>query len=166
MIRAVHFRKAILGGAAGAAAWEFVVRLLILAGLPLPDIVCLLGTMAFPNSSPLLWWPMGMTIHASVGAIWAIFYAYFFWSVFDWPPQVQGLVFSLLPATLALLIMLPQIVLMHPLLLGGGSLPALPQGWTKPLGVYAAHLIYGAVIGSLYTHPVGARVALRKVAHG
>ena len=39
MIRIVSFRKALLAGAAGALAWEVVLRLLLLAGLPLADIV-------------------------------------------------------------------------------------------------------------------------------
>src|SRR3546814_8893136 len=55
----------------------------------------------------------GMVIHATVGAIWAIFYAYFFWSTFDWPPAFQGMAFSLLPTLLALFIAYPQLQMMH-----------------------------------------------------
>ena len=47
-------------------------------------------------------------------AVWAIFYGYFFWSAFNWRPAVQGLVFSLIPAVLAGLVMVPQLGWMHP----------------------------------------------------
>jgi hypothetical protein len=39
MIRRVAFEKAIVAGAVGALAWEVVVRVLILLGLPLFDLV-------------------------------------------------------------------------------------------------------------------------------
>jgi hypothetical protein len=38
MIRRVAFGKAILAGATGALAWEVVVRVLILLGLPLFEL--------------------------------------------------------------------------------------------------------------------------------
>lgn len=108
MIRRVAFGKAILAGTTGALAWEVVVRVLIVLGVPLGDLVRFLGTMIAGDTSPLIWWPIGLALHASVGAVWAIFYAYFFWSTFDWPPPLQGLVFSSIPIVLAGLVMLPQ----------------------------------------------------------
>lgn len=86
MIRRVAFGKAILAGASGALAWEVVVRVLILLGLLLFDLVFILGTMITADVRPWLWWPSGMAMHATVGVIWAIFYAYFFWSTFDVQP--------------------------------------------------------------------------------
>jgi len=131
------------------------MRGLILIGLPMFDLVHLLGTMVVGHRAELwLWWPVGMTLHAIVGAIWAIFYAYFFWSFYDLPPTVQGIVFSLLPAVLAGLVMVPQIDYM--------IVPspqfrtfALGAGWFGPASIILGHLIYGAVLGSLYTRPVG-----------
>src|SRR5438105_3676840 len=115
MIRRVDFGKAVLAGVAGALAWDGAVRLLLRLGLPLFDIVHVLGTMILGRSAVWEWWPAGMVLHAMVGAIWAIFYAYFFWSSFDWPPPVQGLVFSIAPAILAGLVMIPQMGYMNPL---------------------------------------------------
>jgi hypothetical protein len=94
-----------------------------------------------------------------VGAIWAIFYAYFFWSTFAWPPVAQGLVFSLGPAVLAGLVMVPQMGLMHPLMLRG-EMPApgkfaVMLGWGGPAGNLLGHLLYGVTVGWLYTRPVG-----------
>jgi spermidine/putrescine transport system permease protein len=107
MIRVVSLRKATLAGVAGAVAWDVAARGAQLAGLESFDIVHQLGTLVFPGGPTIAWWVPGMLMHALVGAIWAIFYAYFFWSTFDWPPVVQGLAFSLAPTLLALLIAYP-----------------------------------------------------------
>ena len=170
MIRRVAFRKAIVAGATGALVWEVVVRSLILLGFPLFDLVFMLGTMALGEAPPWEWWPIGMAIHASVGAIWAIFYAYFFWSTYDWPPAAQGLIFSLGPTVLAGLVMVPQMSLMHPLVLEGklpgAGLFGMRLGWGGPVGVLLGHLVYGAVMGSIYTRPVGYRAGRRVLPHG
>src|SRR5215212_3796579 len=162
MIRRVAFGKAVLAGATGALAWEIAVRVLMLLGVPLFDLVFTLGTMVTGNVHSWIWWPVGMAMHATVGAIWAIFYAYFFWSTYEFEPVIQGLIFSLGPATLAGLIMVPQMSFMHPLILEG-TLPStgffgLKQGWGGPVGIIIGHLIYGAVMGGLYVKPVGYRV--------
>jgi hypothetical protein len=164
MIRRVAFKKAIVAGVAGAAAWEAAVRVLILLGLPMFDLVRVLGTMVFGAGAPVWqWWPVGMAMHAAVGAIWAIFYAYFFWSFFDLPATLQGVVFSIFPALLAGLIMIPQMDLM----LNGAHSPlrifAIGVGILGPVSVFLGHLIYGAVMGSIYVRPVGYRVGSRMI---
>jgi len=170
MIRRVAFGKAILAGAAGALAWEVAVRVLIGLGLPLFDLVFTLGTLVLGQVGPSLWWPVGMSLHATVGAIWAIFYAYFFWSTYDWSPTVQGLVFSLGPAVLAGLIMVPQMGFMHPLMLNGTlrqpGLFATALGWGGPAGILIGHLVYGIAMGSMYVKPVGYRAGRRIVPYG
>ena len=150
-------------------AWEGVVRLLRIAGVPLGDLVHLLGTMLVGQASAGLWWSAGMALHASVGAVWAIFYAYFFWSTFEWRPPLQGLVFSFIPILLAGLVMLPQLGWMHPLVLRG-ELPRpglfdIGEGWGGPAGIVLGHLIYGLTLGGLYTRPVGSRVQSPVRAH-
>jgi beta-glucosidase/6-phospho-beta-glucosidase/beta-galactosidase len=158
MIRIVALRKAALAGVAGALAWESTMRAASLAGLDSFDIVRILGTLAFPDGPAFAWWLVGTAIHAAVGAIWAIFYAYFFWSVFDWRPTLQGMAFSVLPALLALFIAYPQLQMMHlagpvavfdPISVVGGI------SARETVGLLLGHLIYGAVLGALYTHPVG-----------
>ncbi len=170
MIRRVAFRKAVLAGVIGAVAWEVVLRALILIGLPLGDLVRFLGTMAAPHSPAWVWWPMGMSLHATVGAIWAIFYAYFFWSTFEWSPPAQGLAFSLIPILLAGLVMMPQLGWMHPLVLDG-QLPrpglfGLGQGWGGPASSVLGHFIYGLSMGALYNRPVGYAVRRQALARG
>ena len=170
MIRRVAFRKAIAAGVLGAVAWELVIRALILLGLPLYDLVQFLGTMLAPHSPPWIWWPIGLVLHASVGAIWAIFYAYFFWSTFPYSPVVQGLAFSIIPITLAGLVMMPQLGWMHPLVLSG-ELPrpgifGINLGWGGPVSDILGHAVYGLTMGALYTRPVGRAVRRQVLAHG
>jgi beta-glucosidase/6-phospho-beta-glucosidase/beta-galactosidase len=161
MIRIVSFRKAIMAGVAGALAWELVLRALQLLGLPLFDIVQVLGTLAAPEGAVLGWWTAGLFLHAMVGALWAIFYAYFFWSWFDWRPALQGLVFSAIPIALAMFVAYPQLQLMHaqaPIVAVDPIGIFRGLGWREPTGLVLGHLIYGAVLGTLYTRPAGYRV--------
>jgi hypothetical protein len=170
VIRRVAFGKAILAGAMGALAWDVVVRLLILLGLPLFDLVFILGTMITADVRPWIWWPVGMMMHATVGAIWAIFYAYFFWSTFDLKPSAQGVLFSLGPAVLAGVIMVPQMSFMHPFILEGKLAPSgifgMQLGWGGPAGIVIGHLVYGALMGALYVKPVGYKAGRRVLPHG
>jgi hypothetical protein len=167
MIRRVAFGKAVIAGVAGATAWEAVVRLGLWLGLPLFDLVRILGMLIFGSNARFWeWWPAGMAMHAMVGAIWAVFYAYFFWSFFDLSPTLQGVIFSLLPAVLAGLIMIPQMDFM----LNGQHSPlrafAVGLGLYGPVSVVAGHLIYGIVMGSIYVRPVGYPVGRHKVKYG
>ena len=162
MIRRVAFGKAIIAGVIGAAAWEVVARVLKTTGLPVFDLVKVLGTTVFgPNAEALLWWPTGMILHTSVGAIWAIFYAYFFWTIFDLRPVLQGILFSLLPAFLAGLIMVPQMSLMQAAPRNVFGLFAINLGFWGPAMILLGHLVYGAVLGSMYVRPVGYKTGRR-----
>lgn len=163
MIRVVALRKAALAGAAGALAWEGVARGLILAGVPLFDIVRSLGTLAVANGavadgSPAAWWIIDLAAHLFVGVSWAMVYAYFFWARFDWPPPLQGLAFSIIPALLALFIAGPQLELMHL----DASIVSLSPGLLVPEisaghigGLLLGHAIFGFTVGALYTRPAG-----------
>ena len=170
MIRRVAYKKAIVAGVLGAVAWEIVIRSVIAAGLQMFDLVQILGSMIFGAESAALWWTAGMMMHALVGAIWAVFYAYFFWSLFDRSPIIQGLIFSLLPAVLAGLIMVPQMDLMSERVVSGASIQngffAIGVGWGGPAGIILGHLVYGAVLGYLYQNPVGYAVGRRAYRYG
>jgi hypothetical protein len=167
--RVVAYWKAVAAGAAGALGWELVARLASALGAPIFDIVRMLGTLAAPRSDPWVWWPLGLMLHASVGAIWTVFYAYFFWAQLSQRPIIQGLVFSLLPAALAGLIMIPQLALMHPLVLSGAlenpGVFAVNHGAAGPISVIVGHLIFGAIIGTLYQRPVGYPTRRRALIH-
>ena len=160
MIRVVALEKAAVAGVAGALAWEALLRGAILAGVPTFDIVRSLGTLAFPNPPGLIWWPTGLAAHALVGVCWAVFYAYFFWARLNLRPALQGLIFSAIPAILALLIVVPQLQLIRldapeVQLTLGMLLPTLTP--IQIGGLVAGHVIFGLVVGAVYTHPVGYR---------
>src|SRR3954447_8177058 len=170
MIRYVAYRKAVVAGMAGAVAWEAVARPFILAGVPFVDIVGTLGGVALPHASVWASWTVGMLLHLIVGAIWAVFYAYFFWSLLPLRPVLQGLVFAFVPMPLAIFVMHPQLELMQPLI-QSGRLPftgmfGLPGGWHEPASIGAGHLIWGAVLGALYARPVGYAVGEAPVLGG
>jgi beta-glucosidase/6-phospho-beta-glucosidase/beta-galactosidase len=161
MIRSVAFRKAVVAGMAGAVAWELVARALIWAGVPFFDIVGALGSVVLPSGPSWASWALGFLLHLVVGAIWAVFYAYFFWSVLPLRPTLQGVVFSLVPMPLAVFVMHPQLDLMNPLVQAGqmpsSGLFGLSGGLHEPLSITLSHLLWGAVLELLYTHPVGYR---------
>jgi hypothetical protein len=167
MIRRVAFKKACIGGAAGALAWELAARAFLLLGLPVFDLVHILGDLALGSRTGFpAWWVAGLILHLTVGAIWAVFYAYFFWSTFALPPYLQGLAFSLFPALLAGLIMVPQMDLMLDGTMQSFGPFAFRMGWGGPLLLIVGHLIYGTVMGSIYTRPVGYPVGRRIAEYG
>jgi beta-glucosidase/6-phospho-beta-glucosidase/beta-galactosidase len=74
-------------------------------------------------------------------------------------PILQGLAFAFVPMPLAIVIMHPQLDLMNPLV-QAGILPSsgrfgLSGGVYEPVSIAVGHLFWGAVLGRLYTHPVG-----------
>ena len=141
--------------------WTATLGGLRLLGLPLFDIVKELGTLAFAPNELLRWGAVGLIAHGLVGICWALVYAYFFWSRVSWPPAVQGLAFSAVPAFLALFIVHPQLQLMHlpqdvVRLTWELVLPSLSLG--ELTGLLLGHALFGLTVGSIYTHPVGYRV--------
>jgi beta-glucosidase/6-phospho-beta-glucosidase/beta-galactosidase len=158
LIRVVSLRKAAVAGVCGALAWTAVLGTIELAGLPLFNIVKELGTLAFGPDEMLGWGAVGLVAHGLVGICWALVYAYFFWSRVNWPPALQGLAFSLIPAILALFIVNPQLHLMHldedvARLTWDAVLPSISL--TQLGGLLLGHSIFGLTVGALYTHPVG-----------
>ena len=162
MLRVVAFRKAILAGAAGALVWEAAVRALALAGLPVFDLVRALGTIVFPHGSAAQWWPAGAAAHIAVGGAWALFYAYFVWARFRWPPALQGLAFAALPALLAIFVMVPQLQLAHL------RQEVVQLDWQSVLvglepsvlaTLVVGHALFGLTVGAMYRKPGGYSVS-------
>ena len=151
MIRKVAFGKAALAGVLGASVWELAARLLVAAGVNAFDVTHALGSLFTTHA----WWPVGMALHAFIGVIWAIFYAYFFWAELDLSPWLQGLVFAIVPAILAGIVMVPELGAMHEASYGAF---AWRYGWAGPVSIFVGHAAYGLTLGALYTHPVGERV--------
>jgi beta-glucosidase/6-phospho-beta-glucosidase/beta-galactosidase len=160
LLRVVNFRKAVVAGLAGAAAMEVALRGLALAGIPLADIVHEIAAAEF-NRSHLVGTAAALGAHAFVGIMWALFYAYFFWSSLKWPPPLQGLVFAVVPAMLALLVVYPQLTLMQSSEDVVRVSPSVLLGTVTGRevgGILLGHAVYGLVMGALYTRPVGYKV--------
>ena len=165
MIRIISLRKALLAGIVGAFAWELAARLLVLAGVHVFDVVWVTGHMIAQPLRAYLWWPMGMVMHTAIGIIWAIFYAYFFWSTPRLPHWKQGLIFAVIPALVAGFIMVPHLVSIHQYLIHQPDYSlgifAFRLGWGGPVSIVLGHEIYGLMLGLLYNHPVGHRIDVR-----
>ena len=162
MIRIVSFRKALLAGAAGALAWELLSRFLILLGLPLVDMVQVLGTLVAPAESPQLWWPAGVAIHLAVGAVGAIFYVYFVWGRMPSRPILLGMMFGVAASVPVILALYPLLLVMH-FTADVAQMNLMHYadmaGPSERAGLVLGHIVYGATLGALYKRPVGRSTA-------
>jgi beta-glucosidase/6-phospho-beta-glucosidase/beta-galactosidase len=157
MIRVVALRKAAAAGLAGAAVMEIFSFATQKAGLPTVDLVSELSSIAF-DRSPLLANAAGLVAHLSVGVCWAVFYAFFFWGRFHLRPVVQGLLFAILPAALAILVVYPELSLMR---LPADAVTLDVHRFFAPLtgpiaaSLVVSHALFGITIGAIYRRPVG-----------
>ena len=157
MMRVVSFRKAVLAGIGGAAVMEICSAVAALAGLPTVDFVTQLSSVFFDHS-PALANASALAVHLGIGVCWAIFYAFFFWGRLRAPPLIQGLIFSLLPAALAIFIVYPELRLMR---LHSEVVSLDIRSFLEPLSPFAAgsllvaHLLFGLTVGAIYRRPVG-----------
>jgi beta-glucosidase/6-phospho-beta-glucosidase/beta-galactosidase len=157
VVRILDFRKAVLAGIAGGVAMEVTLQGLARVGLSSVDIVAQLSSVGFAGNQVLAM-AGAAVVHLAIGICWAIFYGYFFWARLKWPPALQGLAFSALPAVLAILIVFPQLELMRQhaavVSLDVGSFLA-PLRASSVAGLVVGHAVFGLVVGAIYTHPVG-----------
>ncbi len=159
MMRVVALRKAIVAGLCGAAAMEALSAATALAGLPTVDFVGELSEVALDHS-PLLASAAGLAVHLATGVCWAVFYAFFFWGRLSLRPVLQGLIFAIIPATLAIAVVIPELALMQ---LHSDAVTLDLPGFFAPLtpatvaSVVASHVLFGLTIGALYRQPVGYR---------
>jgi beta-glucosidase/6-phospho-beta-glucosidase/beta-galactosidase len=157
MIRVVALNKAIAAGLAGAAAMELFSLFGRAAGLPTVDMVAELGALDF-HGMPLLAHVGGVLVHLAIGICWAVFYAFFFWGRFHFRPIFQGLLFALLPATLAIVVVYPELALMRvhqPMLTLDIHRFFAPLGWATVASLLVDHALFGAALGLIYRRPVG-----------
>ncbi|HYX47578.1 MAG TPA: family 1 glycosylhydrolase, partial [Sphingomicrobium sp.] len=157
MIRIVDLQKAIVAGLSGAAVMEAFSFAATRAGLPAVDMVAELSSLEFRHARVIAD-AAALLAHLSVGICWAVFYAFFFWGRFHWRPAVQGLVFAIVPATLAILIVYPELALMR--------VPAdivtldfvsffAPLNAATVGSLLVSHALFGLTIGAIYRRPVG-----------
>ena len=134
MIRVVALKKAVAAGVGGAIAMEIVARAGRLIGLQTIDMIAELSAVAF-RGSRLLADSAAVAAHLGIGICWATFYAFFFWGRLRLRPILQGLLFALIPALLAILVVYPELT---PTLIRSRVPRARKNGcWTSPLGLAA-----------------------------
>jgi beta-glucosidase/6-phospho-beta-glucosidase/beta-galactosidase len=157
MIRVVAFKKAVAAGLCGSAVIEIVSFAGARAGLPTIDLVAELSSSEFHNL-PLIAPAAALVAHFAIGVCWAVFYAFFFWGRFNLRPALQGLLFALLPASLAILVVYPELALMR----SGAEVVRLSPGTffaplTLPIvaSLFLIQLLFGLTVGLLYRKPVG-----------
>ncbi len=160
MIRVVALKKAITAGLTGAAVMEVFSVATAQAGLPTVDLVTQLNAIEF-HRMPIVADAAGIVAHLSIGVCWAVFYAFFFWGRFRLRPVFQGLLFAILPATLAILVVYPELVLMR---IPAHAVRLDFVAFFAPLSLWAvgsllvSHALFGITIGLMYRRPVGYEV--------
>ncbi|GIW11552.1 MAG: hypothetical protein KatS3mg061_2609 [Dehalococcoidia bacterium] len=93
------------------------------------------------------WLVLAVAVHLAFGLAWALVYAAFFARRLPGPGWRRGMLFSLLPWLLSLLVFFPAVGAgVFGLALGAGPLPVL--------GNLILHLAYGATLGALYDLPI------------
>jgi beta-glucosidase/6-phospho-beta-glucosidase/beta-galactosidase len=157
MIRVVALRKAIVAGLCGAAVIEAVSLAAAKVGLPAIDLVSELSSTEF-HRLPLIADGAALLGHLAIGVCWAVFYAFFFWGRFHLRPVLQGLLFAILPATLAILVVYPELALMRA---PQDVLKLSVASFFEPLSpaivanLLVSHALFGVTIGAIYRRPVG-----------
>src|SRR5579872_2074639 len=148
MMRIVAFRKAAFAGLAGAAAMEVYGFVGSRLGFASVDFIDQLSSVDF-GGMPLVGETIGTAAHLGIGVGWAIFYAFFLWGRWHLPPVLQGLIFSVVPASLAILIITPELALMR---LRADIVTLDLQSYLAPLStsvvvsLVIAHAIFGLII--------------------
>ncbi len=130
------FVSAVAGGIAGTAVITGMMLLLSFVGMP--DINY--GTMlaGFTQTSPLLGWVM----HFIMGIVLAFIYVYFFRDEISFPYAMRGLIYSVLPWAITLIMLFPMMGLETGL--SGKQSPGI-----FILSTMIAYLAYGFVMGAI-----------------
>ena len=157
MIRVVALKKAVAAGVGGAIAMELFSRLGRLLGLQTIDFIAELSAVAF-RGSRLLADLAAVIAHLGIGVCWATFYAFFVWGRLRLRPSLQGLVFAIMPASLAILVVYPELALIR----SSTDVTTLTVvGFFAPLTLAAVvslligHALFGLTVGAIYRRPVG-----------
>lgn len=132
----IDIGKAVLGGLAGTAAMTALMLAAPMMGLPPMNIGRMLGS-AMGGVVALGW-----MAHFVIGTVLAVVYAALFAPRLPGARPVRGALYSLLPWLMAQVVVMP---LMGAGLFSGSMLAAG--------GSLMGHLVYGAVLGSLYGRP-------------
>lgn len=144
------WKRAILGGFVGTLALTFIIyQVAPKMGMAKMDIAGQLGQM-FGG------WAIGMVMHFVNGTIiFPLIYVFLLYRFLPGPPVVKGLVWGVV-AWLGL-----QLVAMP--MMGAGVFSTRAGGMKAVIGSLVAHLVYGALLGSIAGAGVGSERQERQV---
>jgi hypothetical protein len=149
--------RAILFGVLGAVAISVLTAVLRGLGLPL-SIEIILGTLTGLAPGPTAF-GVGLVIHLAMGGLFGLLYGFLFERVWDHGGAPTGMLLAVIHAALIgiLIGMTPQF---HPLIPERLPDPGPFFANLGPIGVvtfFAAHLVYGAIVGAGYGHVAAER---------
>jgi beta-glucosidase/6-phospho-beta-glucosidase/beta-galactosidase len=163
MIRVISLKKAIVAGLAGAVLMQAVSFAASGLGFAEVDFIGQITTSAF-RDRPVVAELIATAIHLGIGVCWAVFYAFFVWGRIRAKPPIQGLVFAIAPASLAIFIVYPELALMR---LHVDVVKLTLSSFFSPLSppavgtLVVAHALFGLAVGTIYRKPVGYPAAFR-----
>ena len=157
MLRVVALRKAAIAGLSGAVVMEACSFAGSKIGFADVNFVGQISSSIF-GGAPLLADAVAFLVNLSIGICWAVFYAFFFWGRLRLRPPIQGLLFAIIPAALAILIVYPELALIR---LDADVVTIDAQSFFAPLSgavvanLLVAHALFGVTVGAIYRKPVG-----------
>lgn len=149
----------LLAGLVGTTLLTAVLVGFQLMGRTRLDLPLLLGTFVCPDPDRAR--AVGFFIHLGVGLAFALVHFAGFEAVGHAGPLL-GMVYGLVHAAVALTVLVPLLPGLHPRLASERAGPAttamleppgllaLNYGWSTPLVAFAAHALYGAVLGLVF----------------
>jgi hypothetical protein len=145
-MKSLNIRKTITAGLAGTVLMTIIMVMAPLMGMPKMDIAAMLGSMLTgePPAPGSFAWIVGLALHLTIGtgvlsAIYALAKHYLPTS----SPFAKGLIFGVIGWLVAQVMVMPM--------MGAGLFSSnMPQGAMMAIGSLMGHLIYGAVLGSVY----------------
>jgi len=137
----VAWGRALFAGLLATAVMSALLAWVASLGAPRLDTAAVLATVLAGNVA------MGWAAHFSLGVVLAGIYALWFCDALPGPTWIRGAVYGVLPFIAAQLVIVPM--------MGGGFFSsAMPQAGTLVLLSFAAHVVYGAVLGLVYGNPI------------
>jgi len=143
------FGRALLGGLVGWVALTLVMVMAPLMGVPPMSIPSMLGGMFGVNSLVFGW-----IMHLMIGLVLGLVYAYRIAPHFSGAPWLRGLLYSLLPWLVLMVVIAPVLPVLNPML---AKMPPgfffANIGFMAIMGTLIAHLVYGVVLGAIVGAP-------------
>ncbi len=133
MLDNFNFKRAVIAGLVGTTAMTGLMLAAPMMGMPRMNIGEMLGSMMGGVTG------LGWIAHFMIGTTLATAYAAFFAERLPGPPVVRGMLFGIAPWLLAQVVVMPM--------MGAGFFSGSLVAAT---GSLMGHLVYGAVVGTVY----------------